>query len=164
MRLMELPCKWRLWTRHVDTSIRWHVGLRRGRTGHIRRCVLTEASASANDYIVSLGIFGTLFGLFLMHRKQRDQDRGKRMQYWREQVCLTRRLLVPLHFLHVFYRMLSTKTFYKCDSLLVRRSFPFPATETVPGVPCTVVTVLFQTKLPFCKMQLRLQSQACGTI
>jgi type II secretory pathway pseudopilin PulG len=39
--------------------------------------------------IVALGIFGgmagTLVGLFMMHRKQRDQEREKRIQYWREQ-------------------------------------------------------------------------------
>lgn len=31
-------------------------------------------------------MFGTLFGLFFFHRKQRDQEREKRLQYWREQV------------------------------------------------------------------------------
>lgn len=31
-------------------------------------------------------MFGTLIGLFFMHRKQRDQEREKRLQYWREQV------------------------------------------------------------------------------
>ncbi|KAF9051028.1 hypothetical protein BDZ89DRAFT_1056921 [Hymenopellis radicata] len=39
--------------------------------------------------LVSIGIFGgmfgTLFGLFYMHRSQRDQEREKRLQYWREQ-------------------------------------------------------------------------------
>jgi hypothetical protein len=41
--------------------------------------------------IVALGIFGamfgSLFGMFVMHRRQRDEDREKRVQYWREQVC-----------------------------------------------------------------------------
>lgn len=32
------------------------------------------------------GMFGTLIGLFCYHRKQRDLDRGKRLQYWKEQV------------------------------------------------------------------------------
>jgi hypothetical protein len=31
------------------------------------------------------GIFGTLTGLFFIHRRQRDDEREKRMQYWREQ-------------------------------------------------------------------------------
>jgi len=31
------------------------------------------------------GIFGTLIGLFCLHRKQRDAEREKRLQYWREQ-------------------------------------------------------------------------------
>ncbi|KIK67102.1 hypothetical protein GYMLUDRAFT_850632 [Collybiopsis luxurians FD-317 M1] len=39
--------------------------------------------------VVSIGIiggmFGTLIGLFILHRKQRDAERERRMQYWREQ-------------------------------------------------------------------------------
>jgi len=31
------------------------------------------------------GIFGTLIALFLLHRRQRDAERQKRAQYWREQ-------------------------------------------------------------------------------
>ncbi|KAK0504880.1 hypothetical protein EDD18DRAFT_1126802 [Armillaria luteobubalina] len=31
------------------------------------------------------GMFGTLFGLFFLHRSQREQEREKRMQYWKEQ-------------------------------------------------------------------------------
>lgn len=38
---------------------------------------------------VALGIIGTLIGLYFIHRKDRDQEREKRMQYWREQVRLT---------------------------------------------------------------------------
>jgi len=47
--------------------------------------------------VVALGIFGgmfgTLFGLFFTHRKQRDQEREKRLQYWREQNAFHRNLL-----------------------------------------------------------------------
>lgn len=32
------------------------------------------------------GMFGTLYGLFFLHGKQREAEREKRMQYWREQV------------------------------------------------------------------------------
>ncbi|KAJ6586834.1 hypothetical protein DFH09DRAFT_1141672 [Mycena vulgaris] len=39
------------------------------------------------------GIFGTLFGLFMLHRRQRDQEREKRMQYWREQNAFHQNLL-----------------------------------------------------------------------
>ncbi|KAJ7262266.1 hypothetical protein B0H12DRAFT_1105041 [Mycena haematopus] len=39
------------------------------------------------------GIFGTLFGLFILHRRQRDQEREKRMQYWREQNAFHQNLL-----------------------------------------------------------------------
>ncbi|KAI3615564.1 hypothetical protein WG66_011765 [Moniliophthora roreri] len=35
--------------------------------------------------LASLATFGTLLVLFLVHRRQRDIDREKRMQYWREQ-------------------------------------------------------------------------------
>jgi hypothetical protein len=31
------------------------------------------------------GMFGTLIGLFFLHRRQRDAEREKRAQYWREQ-------------------------------------------------------------------------------
>jgi len=34
-------------------------------------------------------MFATLFGLFFFHGKQREVEREKRMQYWREQVCAT---------------------------------------------------------------------------
>ena len=33
-------------------------------------------------------MFGTLFALYYTHRKQRDEEREKRVQYWREQVRL----------------------------------------------------------------------------
>jgi len=39
------------------------------------------------------GIFGTLFGLFALHRRQRDSEREKRMQYWREQNAFHQNLL-----------------------------------------------------------------------
>lgn len=32
------------------------------------------------------GMAATLTGLYIAHRKQRDIDRAKRAQYWREQV------------------------------------------------------------------------------
>lgn len=32
------------------------------------------------------GMLGTLIGLFIVHRRQRDTEREKRAQYWREQV------------------------------------------------------------------------------
>lgn len=31
-------------------------------------------------------MFGTLIAMFFVHSKQRDAEREKRMQYWREQV------------------------------------------------------------------------------
>lgn len=40
-------------------------------------------------YVSFSGMFATLFGLFFFHGKQREAEREKRMQYWREQVCLT---------------------------------------------------------------------------
>ena len=35
---------------------------------------------------IDVGMSGTLTGLFFAHRKQRDVEREKRAQYWREQV------------------------------------------------------------------------------
>jgi hypothetical protein len=31
-------------------------------------------------------MLGSLFGMVVLHRRQRDVDREKRVQYWREQV------------------------------------------------------------------------------
>jgi hypothetical protein len=31
-------------------------------------------------------MFGTLFGMYVFHRRERDKEREKRIQYWREQV------------------------------------------------------------------------------
>ncbi|KAF8070223.1 hypothetical protein FPV67DRAFT_1668101 [Lyophyllum atratum] len=39
------------------------------------------------------GMFGTLFALFFTHRKQRDEEREKRLQYWREQNAFHQNLL-----------------------------------------------------------------------
>ncbi|KAF8647165.1 hypothetical protein AX16_006995 [Volvariella volvacea WC 439] len=47
--------------------------------------------------IVALGIFGGMFGtlisLFVVHRKQREEEREKRIQYWREQNAFHQNLL-----------------------------------------------------------------------
>ena len=34
----------------------------------------------------NLGMIGTLYLLFSIHGRQRDNEREKRLQYWREQV------------------------------------------------------------------------------
>jgi len=39
------------------------------------------------------GMFGTLFGLFFFHGKQREAEREKRMQYWREQTAFRQNIL-----------------------------------------------------------------------
>jgi len=39
------------------------------------------------------GIVGTLFGLFFLHRRQRDAEREKRVQYWREQHAFHQNLM-----------------------------------------------------------------------
>ncbi|KAH6910423.1 hypothetical protein BKA70DRAFT_1147442 [Coprinopsis sp. MPI-PUGE-AT-0042] len=47
--------------------------------------------------LVAIGIFGgmggTLSGLYLAHRKQRDEEREKRLQYWREQNAFHQNLM-----------------------------------------------------------------------
>lgn len=40
------------------------------------------------------GMFGTLVGMFFLHKGQRDEEREKRMQYWREQVRNPSRITV----------------------------------------------------------------------
>jgi len=39
------------------------------------------------------GMFATLFGLFFLHGKQREVEREKRMQYWREQTAFRKNIL-----------------------------------------------------------------------
>jgi len=39
------------------------------------------------------GMIGTMVGLFFFHSRNRDQDREKRMQYWREQNALRQNIL-----------------------------------------------------------------------
>ena len=56
--------------------------------------------------VLSLGMFGTLYGLFFLHGKQREAEREKRMQYWREQVCTTRDIVCS-HEAHDVRRLLS---------------------------------------------------------
>jgi len=47
--------------------------------------------------VVGLGIFfgmvGTLVGLYLLHRKSREEEREKRTQYWREQSAFRQNIL-----------------------------------------------------------------------
>jgi hypothetical protein len=47
--------------------------------------------------IVAVGIFGAIFGtlatLFIVHRKQRDTEREKRIQYWREQTAFRQNIM-----------------------------------------------------------------------
>ncbi|KZT32231.1 hypothetical protein SISSUDRAFT_1067099 [Sistotremastrum suecicum HHB10207 ss-3] len=63
------------------------------------QCMQTKALGASSDspqhfgvwvYVVVFiailgGMVGTLVTLFFIHRKDRDQDRSKRLQYWREQ-------------------------------------------------------------------------------
>jgi len=91
---------------------------------------------------------GTLFGLFLLHRKNRDQEREKRAAYWREQV----RLII----LHVFLksertivRTHSIKTFYKCETLRELPFFLCQAMLEVSAAPCTVAMAQTNRMLPF---------------
>jgi len=39
-----------------------------------------------NTHNISLGMLATLVMLFCVHRRQRENEREKRLQYWREQV------------------------------------------------------------------------------
>ncbi|KAF9222537.1 hypothetical protein BS17DRAFT_783008 [Gyrodon lividus] len=62
-----------------------------------------ESADTPNEFgvwvyiLVGIGIFGgmfaTLITLFLIHRRQRDQEREKRLQYWREQNAFRQNIL-----------------------------------------------------------------------
>ena len=74
-------------------------------------------SVPHNTHNVILGMIGTLVVLFFVHRRQRDDEREKRLQYWREQVKKKRFFSFPqtsalTHF-HTC-RTLSAKTSSKC--------------------------------------------------
>lgn len=56
---------------------------------------LPSASESRSFEVLFLGMFATLFGLFFLHGKQREVEREKRMQYWREQVCAAGGAIYP---------------------------------------------------------------------
>lgn len=63
-------------------------------------------------YVLLSGMFATLFGLFFFHGKQRDAEREKRMQYWREQVCATGGSVFSNE-THNFCRLLSVRISYR---------------------------------------------------
>jgi hypothetical protein len=50
-------------------------------------------SAPFGWLIQETGTGGTLTGLYLAHRKQRDAEREKRLQYWREQNAFHQNLM-----------------------------------------------------------------------
>ena len=71
-----------------------------------------------NTHNVILGMIGTLVVLFFIHRRQREDEREKRLQYWREQVkkifsFLSHRRAPRLTHFHAC-RTLSAKTSSKC--------------------------------------------------
>lgn len=79
---------------------------------------ISRADTSADSG--TAGIFGTLFGLFYLHRSQRDQEREKRLQYWREQVCCARRH--ALQHAQPLARTRSTRAWRRCGK---PRAIPF---------------------------------------
>ena len=75
-------------------------------------------------YIEKTGMFGTLTGLYFFHRRTREQEREKRTQYWREQVCLLAFCLKSFS-LTLIGRTPFAKTFYKCETLRRRLYSPY---------------------------------------
>jgi hypothetical protein len=160
MQLLELPQHWHLRSRHVHSEPCWNMGVCGRSNWDLWGYGFQPNCAPRPRTTMSLGIFGTLFGLFLLHRRQRDQEREKRMQYWREQVRNT--VCWLLSCFTAAYRMRSTKISCKCDKQLVRPFFPFPETGIVLAAPCTVVTECLQTKRRF-SSTLRRKARACAT-
>jgi hypothetical protein len=71
-------------------------------------------------YLVELfptGMFALLISMFVFHGKQREAEREKRMQYWREQVC---------HISSFFYwshtKPLATQTAFRQNILQMRET------------------------------------------
>jgi len=58
-------------------------------------------------------MFGTLGMLFIFHRRQRDKEREKRIQYWREQVRVLLSLGVNAGYSFI-YSIPSMKTLGRC--------------------------------------------------
>lgn len=98
-----------------------------------------------SSFFTTTGMFATLLGLFILHRRHRDQEREKRVQYWREQAsapitsapCLTD---------VAFCRTPFTKTSCRCEKRLVRPFFRFPGTR----VHAVMVACQMNRMLPFC--------------
>jgi hypothetical protein len=64
---------------------------------------------------IMTGMVGTLAALFYLHSRTRDQDRAKRMQYWREQVrSYFPRCIMLAHDGPPNHRARSAKTFCRC--------------------------------------------------
>ncbi|KAG5637988.1 hypothetical protein H0H81_002349 [Sphagnurus paluster] len=76
--------------------------------------------------IVGLGIFGGMFGtlffLFFTHRKQRDEEREKRLQYWREQNAFHQNLLQMRETARPAITGFSQRGLYKQKAAAVRRT------------------------------------------
>lgn len=79
-------------------------------------------------------MFGTMFALFYVHRSQRDREREKRMQYWREQVSYMPHFLYG-HYL-TFSRTHSIKAWLKCGIMLAILSCLW-ATGIAQSMPTT---------------------------
>ena len=82
-------------------------------------------------------MLGTLVGLFILHRKQRDAERERRMQYWREQV--RSESIFDLGGCSHISRTRFIKIYLKCEKLRERRLCLCPP-DAVLGVLSMVVT------------------------
>ena len=121
------------------------------------------------------GMFGTLVGLFFLHGKQRDREREKRLQYWREQVIYTSLPSLLLHicpkhesltFLRPFFafRTHSDKILCKCAILLAHHSCLYrtvqtataaEAVRTVHEARCTAGTASRRTSRTYPSYRIR---------
>ena len=65
------------------------MGIYNHRRWNLRRSVFLLQSVWGDAIVlidIYTGLFGTLLALFFVHSRQRDNEREKRLQYWREQV------------------------------------------------------------------------------
>eukprot|EP00919_Chromeraceae_sp_WS-2016_P066795 GHVR01158001.1.p1 GENE.GHVR01158001.1~~GHVR01158001.1.p1 ORF type:complete len:204 (+),score=10.83 GHVR01158001.1:286-897(+) len=119
--------------------------------------VCGESADSPNHFgiwlyvVVGIGIFGgmfaTLITLFILHRRQRDVEREKRLQYWREQVSVPWVLRTIVQLTFGGFRTHSDKISCKCGRLRGPLSCPSLVRATAIEARCTAARILRNQQL-----------------
>lgn len=76
--------------------------------------------------------------MYFVHKKERDAERARRMQYWQEQVSFPILYTVEYRYLTSLRRVRSVKTLCKCKNLPATHSCStMPVTTRAPAARCT---------------------------